>query len=738
MDKSLLKTLLLGFFVFLFASCNKFGDDWNTTKTGIKIYHQSESFLGGDYSWTGDTLYMGVANGKGVLSYEDNINKKNNFKKNTTLHYGSLKKPIDLKNFAVGDIDKEGKLNGFGVLAKNGEIIISKFKKSKAEGEGAIYQDDKIKYIGVLKDNKPDGEGKLFYANGMINYIGVFDNGVFDGTGKLYSENGSTIYNGEFKDGKFNGKGKLYCRNGVLLYEGKFKDGLYNGYGILTDTLNGRQIIHIWNAGALDKATAKVYRSLEQHKLSYTPTQYKKIVNRFVAWERYHVWMYIGWGILAAFILLIGLGQLEEDCATRYDRAARWKKRYLWATWLMFGWSGAHRFILKSKFGVIFSILFSALICLQMRNLSLYLFYPSTWNMWETNMATNIVLVLIAVLLVFDFFYIPIRCYNLNREYYRHDKNEDVLVKKQTSPLVIFGETIPMEVSNTRTEIADSLKSVKRIQSNKYKGKTGYLAKAGRAIIGNDPWLDHELRRTKKLQDILQNIKAIQDNYTELCERLNNSMEESRNNAYRNLKLAKEIIALAVPSKSKRQELIRDTELRIESSQTLELPISQLESVSVSVDWDKTVKKSVTSTMTLMKMGVKGPWAIGLGAGLSLLDSIGEAMNRADKAREECEKACAAVVDNLSEASSSILKAEASMLRYSEVIIALNKSNEIFWQTYAPLRDQVFAKDFSLREFIRGPRIDSALINNTQFKNDIAYLAVICSEYNKINQSKTS
>lgn len=738
MYKILIRIIIFGFCFFSLSSCGKFDDDWKSTKNGVKIYNKTETLFGGDYSWTGDTLYMGVANGKGVLSFEDNINKKNNYKKSTILYYGSVVKPADPNNFIVGDIDKNGKLNGFGVLASNGEIIISSFKKSKAKGEGVIYQNNNIKYLGILKNSRPNGMGKLYYSNGKIKYNGEFEKGAFDGLGKLYNEDGTIVYDGKFKNGKYNGDGKLYYGDGMLLYQGGFKNGLYNGYGILTDTVNGSKVAHVWTAGALDKTTAKVYQKLEQNRASYNSVQYAKTVNRYLVWERYHAWMYAGWAILAVLVLLIGIDQLEEDPLTRYDRSSRWKKKHLWAVWLLFGWTGVHRFLLRSKVGVIFTALFSALICLQMRNLSLYLFYPSTWNMWETNVATNIILALMASFLVIDFFYIPIRCYNLNREYYRHDKNERLLVKKISSPLVQFGESLPTEVSVVRKRINGCLTTVKSIQANEFKGKKGFFTKVGRAISGNDPWLDHELMRCRKLQDVLEDTATIQDKYSELCDRLNHSLEESRNNAYRNLKLAKELIALAVPSKSKRQRLIKDAELTIKKKQTQDLSIERIESISVGVDWNKTIDKSIMSSMTLIKMGVKGPWAIGIAALASVVEGIGEAMERADKARLECEKACAKAVNNLSDAASSILQAEASVLRYSEVIVALNKSNAIFWQTYAPLRDQIFSKKFSIREFFIGPRVDRSLIERLEFKNDIMYLAVICAEYNKINQSKVN
>jgi len=60
-----------------------------------------------------------------------------------------------------------------------------------------------------MRNNEPNGQGKIIDSNNMILYKGSFMNGKPNGNGKTILDN-LCYYMGEFKDGKMNGKGKEY------------------------------------------------------------------------------------------------------------------------------------------------------------------------------------------------------------------------------------------------------------------------------------------------------------------------------------------------------------------------------------------------------------------------------------------------------------------------------------------------------------------------------------------------
>ena len=79
------------------------------------------------------------------------------------------------------------------------------------------------KYMGEIKNGKPDGRGIKFKPYGG-KYFGEWKNGKEHGQGTETSPDGNS-YEGEWKDGKQNGQGKWTLPNGSQ-YVGEWKDGI--------------------------------------------------------------------------------------------------------------------------------------------------------------------------------------------------------------------------------------------------------------------------------------------------------------------------------------------------------------------------------------------------------------------------------------------------------------------------------------------------------------------------------
>ena len=135
--------------------------------------------------------------------------------------------------------------NGYGVYKLiNGDKYEGNWKDNKWNGEGTLYRADGTKkYEGNFKDGLFNGEGTLYYPNGA-KYVGNFKDDLYNGEGTLYFANGDK-YIGNFKDDLYNGKGTFYLANGNR-YSGKFKDNkpqngaVYNSNGTkLGEVKNG-------------------------------------------------------------------------------------------------------------------------------------------------------------------------------------------------------------------------------------------------------------------------------------------------------------------------------------------------------------------------------------------------------------------------------------------------------------------------------------------------------------------
>lgn len=695
------------FILLALSACGEKGSKWEKTKEGALVYLNNDSFFGGDFSWTGDTLMMGVANGTGILSFEDNINSKNNFKNSVNLNFGST----DSDAYKVGKVDDKGRLQGFGVKkTKDDKVYIGEFDDDKADGKGVIYESGIVRYIGSLKNDLPHGNGTQYFQNGRIEY------------------------KGKFKKGKYQGKGRLYDSFGTLIYEGSFAKGKYNGYGILYDSL-GQKDIHIWSDGKLDKVTASYYNRLANYSNKLTPRQIKECSTRLLNWERYHIWMYIGWGLFFVLLFIFCYGFLDNEVKILYNRTKPWNKYKVWLDWLFGGWLGIHRYVLHSYAGLLYFIPLLGLFIANIRELCLYLFYPSTWGMWQLSSFSYCCLATIAVFLLFDFFYIPWRCYSLNLEYYRHDRNEELILGNRLTDIMTFAIAVPNDANQNANAIQQTLNVIKKTHAQKFQGKTGFFTKVGRALSGDDPWLRFEQKRVRTLQRECKKAEEAQNAYAVICENINVYLEESRRNAYRNFSLAKELIALAVDTKKSSTELVCDVALD-DSRLSIVTSVESISEIEAGIDWENTTKNAIDTSMSLLSLGIKGPWSVGIGIGASLLSGVLDAINKAEKACEEANKQCAEAIEQLSHINDAIIKSHAQILRAAEIIVALNKSNEAFWNAYSLLRDEVFSNYPSFSEFMRGAKVPSHLKNNEEFRRRIVHLIQVCSEYNKINQAK--
>lgn len=104
------------------------------------------------------------------------------------------------------------------------------------------------RYVGEMKDGKPNGQGTLTYQDSFTwcSHVGEFRNGKPNGQGSESYRNGDK-YIGEFKDGKRSGQGTYTCQDGTT-YVGEWRDDEANGQGTLTWS-EGRKFVGQFKVG---------------------------------------------------------------------------------------------------------------------------------------------------------------------------------------------------------------------------------------------------------------------------------------------------------------------------------------------------------------------------------------------------------------------------------------------------------------------------------------------------------
>lgn len=154
-----------------------------------------------------------------------------------------------------GDLDKNQKPVGFGVLYMEGKKYEGNFVKGKLIGLGRFineegtcfegifdngnlvskakiikYEDDqKVTYFGEVVDFKKNGNGEETCED--YKYTGEFLGDLRHGRGRLENLKKKDVYEGEFTRGQITGKG-IYIWSNKERYEGDFVKGIKHGKGI--------------------------------------------------------------------------------------------------------------------------------------------------------------------------------------------------------------------------------------------------------------------------------------------------------------------------------------------------------------------------------------------------------------------------------------------------------------------------------------------------------------------------
>ena len=137
----------------------------------------------------------------------------------------------------------------------------------RLENGDVIYYEKRIedrdgKYIGEVKNGKPNGKGRVSWSDGK-KYVGEFKNGLPNGQG-IESYSDGEDYVGEWENGKKQGLG-IYTWNNGQKYAGEWKDGKMDGLGTHTFP-DGRKIVgeykkgKSWNMTGYDKYGIKKVR----------------------------------------------------------------------------------------------------------------------------------------------------------------------------------------------------------------------------------------------------------------------------------------------------------------------------------------------------------------------------------------------------------------------------------------------------------------------------------------------
>ena len=734
---------------------------WEKTSEGTKLYIKdslSTLFNKVSYTWRGDSMF-GLAHGTGVL-YGKDSDGETVYSREVNAWYGLIDK-TDIRKMktavkAYCGPTKKDKPNGFGIRKEEGILYIGDFKKGKGTGDVIIMRNDGLYYAGEWEKDKIAGEGYMAAPDSSFVYEGGFRNGLFSGSGELFLINDGQVYSGEFRKGKYSGFGTLYRENvkyddlkaqkradgryhagaskhtydnSSVIYRGKWKKGKYNGKGDLY--LNDSTFVtHIWKKGQLPAGIGKLYDRLDQKKDRIR--NYDAVYDSIFAYERhkaiYAIAIIIVIGILGYILYVVR----KKSINGLYDRTEPMEKQKGYILWGVGGMWGLHRAGLCEKLYLTQYPLFALLLLLNITNIAVYIFHPSVWFILpHYSILTIIVFVILILWMAFDLFWIPYRIYLLTSWYFRRSSDElDILQGKKTE-IEEFYSGLKSSLDALENEVEAKITQAEQIHVRVFKEEDG-LFSGIRKSLARDGSLEFEQKKLEEMSEVANGILSIGDQYRWYYDMIYAYLQSSRRAAYRNMYLAKELIAAIKNITGKKQTLKTDV-YNGAGNMDFNIDISALQSVEVNVNL---AMNTFSDTYSMISgLGFKGGKAAVGAAAFSALVTVLDNIEQRNEQKLKIVKEQAKLISNIKEAAGEIVKSEAQILRCGEILSALYNANKAFIQAYCHLRDIVFGP-ISFHSYWYGIDKDNPELKTEEFISDIQHLVVVCSEYNKINQAK--
>jgi hypothetical protein len=207
----------------ILALDNDFGSKWRPTILHKKFFYDGQ-------------IVNGYRHGKGTLFYKRkikklvydmNTNNKDSCKESDPESTQCLKVPIYSGQFLLGAIhNKNAKINN---------------------ASGGTY------YEGMVMFGQKEGQGVLYYTNGIVMYKGAFSNDLpEDQNGRVFCrKNGNLVYRGGVRAAKRNGQGIEYFEavKGRVMFKGEFLEDFRHGRGVLYEEDGSVKAVGVWDYG---------------------------------------------------------------------------------------------------------------------------------------------------------------------------------------------------------------------------------------------------------------------------------------------------------------------------------------------------------------------------------------------------------------------------------------------------------------------------------------------------------
>lgn len=367
---------------------------------------------------------------------------------------------------------------------------------------------------------------------------------------------------------------------------------------------------------------------------------------------------------------------------------------------------------------------------------------------------------LIAFNIVWGIIVLPYYIYRYNSLYFRkHHENNAILSGKELEVDWFYNKELLPHIH----QLENDLELI-----NKYCSDDNYIMEdpeddkldgffKGIFTFGASGKLKHAVGRLRLLSLSCQGLSKHLDELNTEYFHLSNYLQKYRIAAYRNLYLAKELIKVIKDNmSSQQQELLTDNLLLIDTPKYSQTRNVTLDASSVSFNNDSFTRDfSVNINDALENMSnyieeIKNPThndvidaAIVNGVqvlantAISAITGLFDMNSRTREALKNTEVQISNCIQYLSSSIPKIQQYQATLLRQSEIMIALSNFNKAFVHEYEPLRHIVFGRP-NIKQFLHGVVKNREIFKTDDFRKNLQLIITTCSEYNKINKATVS
>lgn len=361
---------------------------------------------------------------------------------------------------------------------------------------------------------------------------------------------------------------------------------------------------------------------------------------------------------------------------------------------------------------------------------------------------------MLAILLLSDFISIPYYVYRFNNTYYRRHfetdailKGEELEVDKFCKELSLFFDSLEVVIDSTHEVLSNPECIEKKEEESTSFWKS--VGDFGKNILtaGNLSKLNRKKAKLKSLAKYCTHLKSSLEEIVEYNNNLSDFLKDARKASYRNLFLAKELIFIGKEkTESRKQTVVRDDNYKADKIKVFKL--NEVEDINFQSELFFSNMGSIISDSLSdfdeainIEEDVTKEDLAGLAVDIAIetlsefVDHVFNMNKRTKEALIAIEQDIAKVFEYLEKSLSAILIYKASLLRQDEILRSLTACNKAFIVAYEPLREIIFGEP-TLLKFVFKDKNREKYIHSVEFKKDIQHLILLCSEYNKINQSK--